>query len=163
MALIFESQNFVVQSEEFPLVDRNDGGHITINAKFKISTRQELSAKQAIELMRLTMVAGEAMTEVLIQHGIDIGRLNYQDNGNWAVFKTGGPQLHYHLYGRAKNAVHQKYGEALHMPHKETNPEFYKMLQPLSRKDVDAMSERIKTLLKNEKYSDVAWGLNFGT
>ena len=159
MALIYESQNFMVQSAEFPLVDRNDGGHVTIDPKFKISARQELSPKQAIELMRLTIIAGEAMTEVLTQHGIDIGRINYQDNGNWAVFKPEGPQLHYHLYGRAKSAVHQKYGQTLHMPHKDEHPEYYKTLKKLSQEDVEDIGKKITELLSQAKYSDEAWGL----
>lgn len=160
MALIYESQNFIVQSAEFPLVDRNDGGHITIDPKFKISTRQELSPKQAIELMRLTIVTGEAMTRVLIEHGVDIGRLNYQDNGNWAVFNPEGPQLHYHLYGRAKSAVHQKYGQTLHMPHKDENPEYYKTLKKLSEADVEDIRKSMTELLSLPKYSEEAWGLD---
>src|SRR5689334_1279270 len=100
MAIIFESLNFIVQSAEFPLVDRNDGGHITIDPKFKVSNRQDLTSREAIELMRLTMIVGEAMTIVMNRHGVDIGRINYQDNGNWSVFTPEGPQLHYHLYGR---------------------------------------------------------------
>jgi hypothetical protein len=160
MALIYESENFIVQSADFPLVDRNDGGHITIDPKFKISIRQELSPRQAIELMRLTLVAGEAMTQTLIQHGVDLGRVNYQDNGNWAVFKPGGPQLHYHLYGRAKSAVHQKYGQTLHMPHKDEHPEYYKKLNKLTEADIEGIKESIVHLLNQTKYSDEAWGLN---
>ena len=157
MALIYESENFIVQSADFPLVDRNDGGHITIDPKFKISIRQELSPKQAIELMRLTLVAGEAMTQTLIQHGVDLGRVNYQDNGNWSVFKPEGPQLHYHLYGRAKSAVYQKYGQTLFMPHKDDEPGYYENFKPLAKEDVESISAEILKLLKDKKYSDENW------
>ena len=80
--------------------------------------------KKAIELMRLLIIVGEAMTIVLTKNGIDIGRINYQDNGNWGVFKKEGPYKHFHLYGRAKSAVRQKYGQACHFPHINEKPEF---------------------------------------
>jgi diadenosine tetraphosphate (Ap4A) HIT family hydrolase len=159
MAVIFESANFIVQSAEAPLIDRNDGGHITIDPKFKITTRQELTVQQAIELMRLTMVAGEAMTTVMKKHGVDIGRINYQDNGNWAVFKPEGPQLHYHIYGRAKNAVIQKYGQTLHFPHKDEFPDLYKNLKLLTNEDVQEIKKEIERLLKEERYADDLWHL----
>jgi diadenosine tetraphosphate (Ap4A) HIT family hydrolase len=157
MAIIFETEDFMVQSAEFPLVDRKDGGHITIDPRFKISTRQELTPRQAIGLMRLTMVAGEAMTTVMNNHGVDIGRINYQDNGNWSVFKPEGPQLHYHLYGRAKSARIQKYGQTLYMPHKEEYPGFYETYEKLTDQDIDAIRDEMKRLMELEKYSDHKW------
>lgn len=155
----FESENFVVRLPSLPLVDRKDGGHLLIFPKVKVVNRQALSVRQAIELMRLTIVAGEAMTRVLIKHGVDIGRINYHDDGNWSVFKPGGPCLHVHLYGRAKSAKVQKYGQALYFPHKEENPEFYKNCKSLTKRDVSAITSEIKKLLKQEKYSDEEWNL----
>jgi len=43
--------------------------------------------------MKLTMMVGEAMATALNRRGIDIGRINYQDNGNWGVFGPEGPYL----------------------------------------------------------------------
>ena len=125
----------------------------------KVSTRQDLSAKQAIELMRLTIVVGAAMEKVMNRNGVDIGRINYQDNGNWAVFKPEGPHLHYHLYGRAKSAEIQKYGQTLSMPHIEESPEFYKDLKPLTDKDVSEIRSEIELLLKQNTFTDESWGL----
>lgn len=159
MAVIYETGSFVVLSAETPLVDREDGGHIIIEPRIKISTRQALSAKQAIELMRLTIVVGEAMEKIMNQNGVDIGRINYQDNGNWSVFKPQGPHLHYHLYGRAKSAKIQKYGQTLSMPHIEEKPEFYKDLKPLSDMDIIGIGNEIELLFKERKYSDESWGL----
>jgi len=119
MATIYETNNFTVDAVDEPHVDRNDGGHIKITPKTRYSTRQELTAKESIELMRLTIVVGEAMTKVMNEHGVDIGRINYQDNGNWTVFKPEGPYLHIHLYGRAKSAKVQRYGQACFFPHRE--------------------------------------------
>jgi len=103
------------------------------------------------------MVVGLAMETVLVKHGIDIGRINYQDNGNWGVFKPEGPYQHFHLYGRAKSAKKQTYGQACHFPHKNEHPEFYNNLEPLSAVDVQKIREEIIKILSLEKYSDKAW------
>lgn len=159
MAFIYETEHYIVQSADYPLVDRNDGGHITIDPKFKVSTRQELTPRQAIELMRLTIVVGAAMGKVLNERGIDIGRINYQDNGNWSVFQPEGPLLHYHLYGRAKSAVYQPFGKTLYMPHKMENPDFYERFQPLTAEDVAAIRHEIIDLFEQEQFADEAWSL----
>ena len=36
--------------------------------------------------------------------GINIERINYQDNGNWAYLKGTKPMFHIHLYGRTKES-----------------------------------------------------------
>jgi diadenosine tetraphosphate (Ap4A) HIT family hydrolase len=156
MAVIYETNFYVIQSADYPLVDRNDGGHITIDPKFKVSTRQQLTTKQAIELMMLTIIVGEAMTTVMMRHGVDIGRINYQDNGNWAVFNPEGPQLHYHLYGRARSAVYQPFGQTLHFPHKEEMPSFYERNKPLTKEDVIGIRSDIETIIASGKYA--YWG-----
>jgi diadenosine tetraphosphate (Ap4A) HIT family hydrolase len=160
MSTIYESENFSVISPDKPLIDRADGGHIIIFPKMSFVDRQQLNPKQAIELMRLTMVVGRAMTTVMNEHGFDIGRINYQDNGNWAVFKPKGPHLHVHLYGRAKSAKIQLYGQACKFPHIEEQPEFYKDLEPLNEEDIKDIKTEIELLLKKDKYSDSEWGLS---
>jgi diadenosine tetraphosphate (Ap4A) HIT family hydrolase len=159
MALIYRTEFFDVVAEDHPLIDRNDGGHITINPRFRISERRELTPQQAIALMRLTIVTGQAMDRVMNLHGVDIGRINYQDNGNWAVFKPEGPQLHIHVYGRAKSAVRQPYGQACYFPHKDEQPEFYRDLKPLTRDDIEAIGLEIRRLMMRENFSDRAWGI----
>lgn len=159
MAKIYETRNFIVEAVEKPHIDRNDGGHIKIYPKVRIVDRQQLSPKQAIELMRLTIVVGQAMTKVMNEHGVDIGRINYQDNGNWSVFKPEGPYLHIHLYGRAKSAKIQKYGQACYFPHREEKPDYYEKLKPLIGEDIKGIRTEIEKLFKEEKFSDSAWGL----
>ena len=85
---IFQTENFIVEAAGKPHIARTDGGHIRIQPKVKYTDRTQLSPQTAIELIRLTMVVGEAMSVALHRRGIDIGRLNYQDNGNWTVFAT---------------------------------------------------------------------------
>lgn len=159
MAMIYESENFFVEAVEKPHVDRDDGGHIKIYPKTRLLDRQQLSPKQAIESMRLTIVVGQAMTKIMNEHGVDIGRINYQDNGNWTVFKPEGSYLHIHLYGRAKSAKTHKYGQACFFPHKDEQPEFYENFKPLNEEDIQDIKTEIKRLLKEEKFSDSEWRL----
>src|SRR5438105_15317184 len=110
MSLIFESAHFEITTPQQPHVSRSDGGHLIIDPKTPVEDRTHLSREQAVELMKLTMTAGEAMKTVLTKNGIDIGRINYQDNGNWRH------ELHVHLYGRARGATLQIYGQPLRFP-----------------------------------------------
>ncbi|MBW2989389.1 hypothetical protein KY358_03665 [Candidatus Woesearchaeota archaeon] len=160
MAMIYESKNFFVESVEKPHIDREDGGHIQIYPKVRLLDRQQLSPKHAIELMRLTIVAGQAMAKVMNDRGVDIGRINYQDNGNWTVFKPEGSHLHIHLYGRAKSAKTHKYGQACYFPHREEKPEYYRDFRPLDEGDVKGIRAEIENLLKEKKFSDSGWGLS---
>lgn len=160
MVLIYETQDFVIEAVDKPHITRSDGGHIIIKPKIRLSYRQQLTPKQAIEMMKLIIITGEAMTSVMNRRGVDIGRINYQDNGNWSVFKPEGPYLHVHLYGRAKSAKVQKYGDACYFPHKEEKPEFYENNEPLNEGDVEEIHKEIEILLNQEKYKDSSWGLS---
>ena len=152
MALIFETENFLIEAPEKPHIDRSDGGHIVIIPKVRVEDRTKLNRDLAVEFIKLSMVMGEAMATVMNKHGVDIGRINYQDNGNWGVFKPEGPHLHAHLYGRAKSAKTQKYGDALDFPQRSTG--FYDKNQPLNSEDIQAMHALIEELLKNPKYQN---------
>ena len=156
MALIYETENFQVKAADKPHVDREDGGHIVIAPKRKIVARTELEPREAIELMRLTMVVGEAFTTVMNQRGVDIGRINYQDNGNWSVFKPEGPHMHVHLYGRAKSAKYNKYGEAI-FSKKRAETDLYDKFKPLNEADIKEIGEEIENLFKRGKYKDSNW------
>jgi diadenosine tetraphosphate (Ap4A) HIT family hydrolase len=147
MRPIFESTHFVIVAPDHPHVSRGDGGHLIINPKLAVEDRTHLSPGQAIELMKLTMVAGEAMKTVLTNNGIDIGRINYQDNGNWRH------ELHVHLYGRARSATLQIYGHPLSFP--PTAAEFKERmggLEPLHDDDIADLKAEIARLLRTEKY-----------
>lgn len=87
MTQIYQTKNFIVESVDRPHVTRLDGGHLKIYPKERVRDRTCLSPRLAIELMRLTMLVGEAMSIGLNNRGIDVGRINYQDNGNWSVLK----------------------------------------------------------------------------
>ena len=95
------------------------------------------------------MVAGEAMKTVMTRNGIDIGRINYQDNGNWRH------KLHVHLYGRARSATLQTYGHPLALP--PTAQAFREQmgnLEPLRQEDIAGLNAEITRLLASDKYRD---------
>ncbi len=154
---IFQTDNFIVEVVEQPHISRMDGGHIKITPKIKLVDRIQLTPKLAIECMRLTMIVGEAMMTALNHRGIDVGRINYQDNGNWSVFKPEGPYFHIHLYGRAKSAKIHKWGDACNFPQRETG--FYDSFEPLDNNDVEEISKEIKLIMQEDKYQDQNWHL----
>ena len=97
----------------------------------------------------ITMDAGEAMAAVLTRKGIPIGRINYQDNGNWRH------ELHVHLYGRSRNATIQPWGTFLQIP--PTREAFNARmgnLEPLNAEDVADLRAEIERLLATEKYRE---------
>ena len=149
MALVFESTHFDITVPERPHVSRGDGGHLIINPKVPVEDRTHLTREQAIELVKLTMVAGEAMKTALGRQGIDIGRVNYQDNGNWRH------ELHVHLYGRARDAKLQPWGTFLQLP--PTRDAVNAALGDREPRSADAIRElraEIERLLATEKYRD---------
>jgi diadenosine tetraphosphate (Ap4A) HIT family hydrolase len=149
MALIFESEHFEIVTPENPHVSRSDGGHLIVNPKVPVEDRTQLSRDKAIELMKLTMIAGEALKIVLTRRGIAIGRINYQDNGNWRH------ELHVHLYGRARGATIQIYGHPLTFPPtREAFKDQMGELEPLTQDDIAALKSEIIRLIRSEKYRD---------
>lgn len=147
--MIFEARHFVLRTLDQPHVSRGDGGHIVIDPKVVVEDRTQLTREQAIELVKLTIVGGEAMKTVLSRKGIDIGRINYQDNGNWRA------ELHVHLYGRARSATLQPWGHALAFP--PTREAFRKEmgnLESLREDDIIELRAEIARLLASEKYRD---------
>jgi len=84
-----------------------------------------------------------AMKEI----GVNIGRINYQDNGNWT------PHLHIHLYCRAENATMQKYGDPIISGHKDE-------YNPLNIEDIQRIKKHLDNLFNLETFSDSTWGLS---
>lgn len=141
--IIIETKNFILESHTLPEVSRTDGGHLVINPKTTVEDRTKLDVNQAIELALLTNIAGKAMKEGLREQGIVLGRINYQDNGNWK------PELHVHLYGRAMDATYQVYGEPLKVARKLED----KIIQePLTKEDCDLIRKKALELVKSEDY-----------
>jgi len=137
----------VLRTLDQPHVSRGDGGHIVIDPKIAVEDRTRLTREQAIELVKLTMIGGEALKTVLTRRGVAIGRINYQDNGNWRA------ELHVHIYGRALDAKRQPYGRALDFC--GTREDFRRemgQLEGLDAEDISALREEIARLLASDKY-----------
>lgn len=154
---VYETQNFLIQAARRPFIDRTEGGHMYIFPKNPVRDRTQLSPKLAIEYMKLSMVVGEALKSAMARRGVVIGIVNYQDMGNWGVFKPEGPTLHMQVYGRATTATVQKYGDAVQLPHRETG--FYDTFEPLNDEDIREIQVDIEKLLHSDKYGS-AWNEN---
>lgn len=154
--IIYETDNFIIGVPTKPHIPREDGGHIWIRPKDKFfCDRTEFNACEAIEMMRLSMLAGEAMQRGMEQRGIQIERINYQENGNWSYLEGTKPAFHLHLYGRTKNAKSQKWGEALYFP--TPTSDFYHNFTPLNDEDIQAIKDEIHRLERTEKYDISKW------
>lgn len=136
-APFYETENFSVEACSEPHVDRQDGGHVVIHPKRPVEHRWELTTTEAHELIELSMRIGKAMLLGLNNRGVPVERINFQDNGNWALGQGKQPQMHLHLYGRAKASTRQTHGEALVFPPQAS--QFWKELTPLDQKDLDAI------------------------
>ncbi len=155
---IYQSDNFIVEAHPAPFIDRIEGGHIRIKVKdASITDRTKLEPKMAIELMRLTMILGEAMPIAMEKIGIPIIKINYQDMGNWAYKEGKLPFLHIHLFGRTVNAVKQPWPESMYLPDRKSG--FYEGLQPLGKSDISVIREEIDILFNKDKYKDKNWHL----
>ena len=156
--VIYETENFVVAVPKVPHIPRTDGGHLWIRSKEKyFSSRIELEPKLAIEVMRLTMLIGEAMEKAMKNKGINIEIINYQENGNWAYQKGMKPEFHIHLYGRTEDSKTQIWGEALNFPNKSTG--FYDKFERFNNEDIEEIKKQINLLEKEDKYDLKNWGL----
>lgn len=156
--LIYKTTNFTVERHPKPFVSRNDGGHLRIFPKErdKISNRTDLNPSEAIEFMRLSMVVGRSLSEVMNEQGVPVVKINYEDLGNWAFKRNERPVFHLHIFGRAENAKDQVFPEAVKLPDRSTG--FYDKFKPLTDKDIRLIGERIKEIFDEEKYNDEEWG-----
>lgn len=151
--IICKTKTFTVEVPEKPFVSREDGGHLRIMSNIKVKDRTELTSEQTVEYALLSEVIGKALELAMFKCGIEIGNINWQEMGNWSVFKPEGITLHMHIFGRAKNATVQKYGEAVQLPFRETG--FYDEFKSLKDDEIEAIKVEIKDLLILEKYKNL--------
>jgi diadenosine tetraphosphate (Ap4A) HIT family hydrolase len=147
---VYEDKYFMVISPEFPLNCRDDGGHLILIKKEKVSDRSDMTYQEAIDFMRISMAVGKSMYGVL---GIE--RMNYEDLGNWGIDDPGGAKMHLHFMGRAKEQIHQIRGQ-----HISLFPKGHKIyqghLKPLLDEQVDSLRKRIAEILTEPKYKKMA-------
>jgi diadenosine tetraphosphate (Ap4A) HIT family hydrolase len=164
MPVIFETDKYVVVGHEQPHHDRNNGGHAKVSPKKKYSDRTKMPMDLYVGLMQLVTITGEAITNVMRSKGVDVVRINYQDNGNWSYFPDmkKEPHIHIHLYVRSNNEVHpitdkrfKSFPNALYFPYRGDVPEYYESFQPYSKEDCVDFRIEIKRLLETQKYKEV--------
>ena len=147
---VYEDRYFEVISPENPFNCRDDGGHLILIKKDKVTDRSDLTYQEAIDFMRISMAVGKAMYEVL---GIE--RMNYEDLGNWGVDDPGGAKMHLHFLGRAKEQTHQIRGH-----HMFLFPKGHKIYQghikSLSDEQLDGLRTNIAEILTGPKYTKMA-------
>ena len=153
--IVFETEFFKAVAPKKPHIAREDGGHIIIKPKERCTSRADLSPARAKDVMRLTMLLGEAMICGMQTRSVTIERINYQDNGNWAFLSGKAPSFHIHLYGRVRNCARQPFGQALYFP--DPDDAYYVGLTPLDDEDIRAIREQIAELEKTEKYAIGNW------
>lgn len=141
MLTIFETEDFTVKAPDKPHHSRANGGHIIMAPKHSAAHLYELEPGVAKDMTILSMLVSEAATKVLRGQGIDIVRVNYQDNGNWAYKKAKPtPYVHLHLYFRSRNEKHpdndprfQPFPDALTLPPYESG--YFDKFEPLTEED----------------------------
>jgi diadenosine tetraphosphate (Ap4A) HIT family hydrolase len=159
MPIIFETEDFVVKAQDEPHHSRENGGHVVITPKIRYEHRYEMPLDTATRMMHLSMILGEAFTNVMRAKDIDVVRINYQDNGNWAYKEPQKPpQLHIHLYARTMHEKHPKddprfqaFPDALVFPDRGTG--FYDKFVPLSNEDCAEIKNEVLYLLRSAKYT----------
>lgn len=155
---IYQTENFIVEAHPAPFILRLEGGHIRIKIKdATITDRTKIDPSTAIELMRLTIVVGEAFEVAMNKIGIPVIKINYQDMGNWAYKEGKLPFLHIHVFGRVADAVKQPWPESMYLPDRQTG--FYDGFEPLNRDDIVAIRSEMERLFQEEKYQDNNWKL----
>ena len=148
--LVYEDKYFQVVSPEFPLNDRNDGGHLVLTKKTKVTDRSDMMHQEAIDFMRISMAVGKAMYEVL---GIE--RMNYEDLGNWGIDDPGGAKMHLHFFGRAREQMHQIRGHHMFL-YPKGHKIYHGHLEPLNSDDLKKLRVKIEDILKGDKYLKMA-------
>lgn len=147
---VYDDRYFQVIAPALPLNSRDDGGHLILVKKILVSDRSDLTYREAIDFMRITMIVGRAMYDVL---GIE--RMNYEDLGNWGLDEPGGAKMHLHFFGRAREQIHQIRGQ--HMFLYPKGHKIYKgHLAPLSDDDLERLKVRIHELVNETKYRKMA-------
>lgn len=158
MTVFYETENFIVEAHPRPFVSREEGGHIRVRIRDEeIADQTMLSPPQAIELVRLTMIVGQALLYGMNKRGVPVVRINYQEMGNWAAKNNTRPFLHVHIFGRSKEAVAQPYTEAVYLPDRSTG--FYDNFVPLNEDDIVLIKNKMEELFGTEKFKNEYWRL----
>lgn len=147
---VYEDKYFIVLSPDHPLNCREDGGHLIMVKKKKVTDRSDMTYREAIDFMRISMMVGKAMYQVL---GVE--RMNYEDLANWGLDDPEGPKMHLHFFGRARRQVHQIRGQHLSLFPKG-HPIYEGHLKPFTNDEAEKLKVKIEEISREEKYMKMA-------
>jgi diadenosine tetraphosphate (Ap4A) HIT family hydrolase len=148
--VIHEDKYFIVLSPEHPLNCRDDGGHLIMVKRERVTDRSDMTYMEAIDFMRVSMLVGKAMYQVL---GVE--RVNYEDLANWGLDDPEGPKMHLHFFGRARRQVHQIRGQHLSLFPKG-HPIYDGHLKSFTEDEVERLRVKIVEISHEEKYVRMA-------
>jgi diadenosine tetraphosphate (Ap4A) HIT family hydrolase len=159
MPQILETKDFVVDGHERAHHSRENGGHIVIWPKQQFAHQSDMPLKLAQDFMLLSMIVGEAFMTIMQNSGLDVARINYMNNGNWAYKKQPiDPKTHLSLYVRTWGEKHprndsrfQAFPDALTFPDRATG--YYEGFQPLTEEECIAIRDEIVRLSGTDKYA----------
>lgn len=157
--IIYETPHFLLTRAARPFVSREEGGHLRIFAtRTEIAERRDFTPEEAVEFIWLSSASGQALERAMNQRGVNVVKINFHEMGNWP-FKTGDPvRFHEHIFGRAKDSVHQIFPEAVQLPDRSSG--FYDEFQPLNSDDLAAIKTALQDIFQTPHFSNrSAWHL----
>jgi diadenosine tetraphosphate (Ap4A) HIT family hydrolase len=116
----------------------------------RVTDRSDMTYMEAIDFMRVSMLVGKAMYQVL---GVE--RVNYEDLANWGLDDPEGPKMHLHFFGRARRQVHQIRGQHLSLFPKG-HPIYDGHLKSFTEDEVERLKVKIVEISREEKYVRMA-------
>jgi diadenosine tetraphosphate (Ap4A) HIT family hydrolase len=151
--IIYETDHFLLTRSARPFVSREEGGHLRIFAKRQgVQERRDFTAEEAIDFIRLSSAAGQALELGMNKRGVKIAKINFEELGNWAHKYGTELVFHEHIFGRVLGAKRQPYPEAIQLPDRETR--FYEGFEPLDDEDLQAVKQELEAVLARPKFAD---------
>jgi diadenosine tetraphosphate (Ap4A) HIT family hydrolase len=151
--IIYTTDHFLLVRQPRPFVSREEGGNMRIYAKRQsIQERRDFTPAEAVDFIRLSSAAGEALQRAMNKRGVEVIKINFAELGNWA-YKYGHQLVfHEHIFGRVLGAKHQPYPEAVQLPDRETG--FYDGFEPLNDGDKQAVKAEMQVIMATPKFAD---------
>jgi diadenosine tetraphosphate (Ap4A) HIT family hydrolase len=129
-----------------PMVYREDGGHLILLPNRHVTDIQYFTREESLEYISLCQSVSRVMYDLLPKFGIDLGRINYHDNGNLEADKKIGAHQHLHFFGRSRDAKRQVWKSNLYFPTFDPANEYYKNSTHFSPEEKRAICESLPNL-----------------
>ena len=123
---LHEGKFFTLFFPQVPMVYREDGGHLILIPNRHVVDVRFFSLQESDEYIKFMKVASTIMYDFLPTIGIDVGRINYHDNGNLEADKVIGAHQHLHIFGRSRVSVNQVWKDYLRFPAWSSDEQYYK-------------------------------------